>query len=88
MIDSLTQVIPEYNAAINKQFVLSQEDYKQALSYSNFKQLEAMLALTGNTVNITESDISKDSYKKQITVETIDKNGDKHVYNVIVELYQ
>lgn len=87
-IDSLTQVLPEYNAALDKQFVLTPEDYKQVLSYQNFKQLETMLAVTGDSLNITESNISKDSYRKQITIETTDKKGNKHVYNLVVELYQ
>ena len=58
------------------------------MSYQNFKQIENMLAATGDSINITESNTTKDSYKKSVTIETTDKNGNKHVYNVIVELYQ
>ena len=47
-----------------------------------------MLAVTGDSVRVIENENSKDSYRKLITIETTDKNGDKHVYNVIVELYQ
>jgi hypothetical protein len=87
-LDSFTQVLPEINSALNKQFVLTPQDYNQVLSYRNFKQLETMLALTGDSVTIKESDVSKDSYKKMVTIETTDKNGNKHVYNVVIELYQ
>jgi len=87
-IDSFTQVIPQINAALNKELVVTPELYKQALSYQNFKELETMLATTDDSVHVTENEASKGSYKKLITVETIDKNGDRHVYNLIVELYQ
>jgi len=87
-IDSLTQALPQVNAALNTQVVITPELYKQALSYQNFKELENMLALTGDSVKVTESKLSKDSYRKLIAVETTDKNGDKHVYKLVVELYQ
>ncbi len=85
-IDSSKQ--PSYSNALNKQLLLNKDVYKKALSYQNFKQLEAMLELTGNSVKVTEDPDSKDNYKKLITIETTDKNGDKNVYQVIVELYQ
>ena len=47
-----------------------------------------MLALTGDSITVTEDPHSKDNYKKLITIETIDKNGNKNIYKVIVELYQ
>ena len=47
-----------------------------------------MLATTGDSVRVIENESSKDSYRKLITIEATDKNGDKHIYNVIVELYQ
>lgn len=87
-IDSLVDIAPVVDDAINKQLVLTPETYQKALSYQNFKQLETMLATTGDSVRVIENESSKDSYRKLITIETTDKNGDKHVYNVIVELYQ
>ena len=68
--------------------VLDTDAYKKALSYQNFKQLETMLALTGDSITVTEDPRSKDNYKKLITIETIDKNGNKNIYKVVVELYQ
>ncbi len=58
------------------------------MSYQNFKQLETMLALTGDSITVTEDPHSRDNYKKLITIETTDKNGNKNIYKVIVELYQ
>ena len=87
-IDSLVDVAPIIDDAINKQLILTPETYQKALSYQNFKQLETMLATTGDSVRVIENESSKDSYRKLITIEATDKNGNKHVYNVIVELYQ
>jgi len=47
-----------------------------------------MLAATGDSINVVESEVSKDSYRKQITIESFDKKGNKHIYRVVVELYQ
>ncbi len=77
-----------YASALNKQLVLNKDAYKKVVSYQNFKQLETMLALTGDSITVTEDTHSKDSYRKLITIETIDKNGNKNIYKVIVELYQ
>jgi beta-lactamase regulating signal transducer with metallopeptidase domain len=77
-----------YTSALNNQLVLNREAYKKVLSYQNFKQLETMLALTGDSIKVTEDPRSKDNYKKLITIETTDKNGNKNIYKVIVELYQ
>ncbi|HYK45844.1 MAG TPA: M56 family metallopeptidase, partial [Parafilimonas sp.] len=84
-IDSLVDVAPAIDDAINKQLVLTPESYQKALSYQNFRQLETMLATTGDSVRVVENESSKDSYRKLITIEATDKNGNKHVYNVIVE---
>ncbi|HVX24694.1 MAG TPA: M56 family metallopeptidase [Parafilimonas sp.] len=86
-IDSDEQ-LSTYSDATNKQLVLSQDAYKKALSYQNFKKLESMLALTGDSITVTEDPSTRDNYKKLITIETTDKNGNKNVYKVIVELYQ
>lgn len=85
-LDTVSQL--SYAPALNTQVVLNQDAYKKALSYQNFKQLETMLALTGDSITVTEDPQSKDNYRKLITIETIDKNGNKNVYKVIVELYQ
>ncbi len=85
-LDTLSQL--SYTDASNKQVVLNTDAYKKAMSYQNFKQLETMLALTGDSITVTEDPNSKDNYKKLITIETIDKNGNKNIYKVIVELYQ
>jgi beta-lactamase regulating signal transducer with metallopeptidase domain len=85
-LDTVSQL--SYAPALNTQVVLNQDAYKKALSYQNFKQLETMLALTGNSITVTEDPQSKDNYRKLITIETIDKNGNKNIYKVIVELYQ
>jgi hypothetical protein len=87
-INSFSEVLPELNSAISQQLVLTPEIYQKAISYQNFKQLETMLTTTGDSIQVTEDKVSKDSYRKLITIETTDKNGDKHVYNLIVELYQ
>ena len=47
-----------------------------------------MIAATGDSISVKESKDTKSSYKKMITIESFDKNGNKHVYSVIVELYQ
>jgi beta-lactamase regulating signal transducer with metallopeptidase domain len=88
VLDSLNQIMPTYNRAVNSQMVVTPDVVQKAMSYQNFKQIENMLSVAGNSINIIESDASKDSYRKQITIEATDKNGNKHVYNVIVELYQ
>jgi beta-lactamase regulating signal transducer with metallopeptidase domain len=84
--DTISQ--PTYSEALNKQLVLNKDAYKKALSYQNFKQLETMLALTGDSITVTEDSHSTNNYKKLITIETIDKDGNKNIYKVIVELYQ
>jgi hypothetical protein len=84
----LDSVEPSYAAALNKQVMLSKDDYKQVLSYQNFKQLEAMLVLTGDSITVTEDPKTIDHYKKLITIQTTDKNGNKNMYKVIVEVYQ
>ena len=87
-LDSIHIALPNLNEAVNTQINLTPELLQKAMSYQNFKQIENMLAATGDSINITESNTTKDSYKKLVTIETTDKNGNKHVYNVIVELYQ
>lgn len=86
LFDSAKQI--DYSKALNQQLLLNKDVYRKALSYQSFKQLENMLELTGDSVTVTEDPGSKDNYKKLITIETTDKNGDKNVYQVIVELYQ
>ena len=88
VLDSLHQVLPTYNEAVNSQLVVTPEVVQKAMSYQNFKQIENMLSVAGNSINITEADSSKDSYRKLITIEATDKNGNKHIYKVVVELYQ
>ena len=85
-LDTLRQL--SYTNASSKQLVLNTDAYKKAISYQNFRQLETMLALTGDSITVTEDPRSKDDYKKLITIETIDKNGNKNIYKVVVELYQ
>jgi beta-lactamase regulating signal transducer with metallopeptidase domain len=85
-LDTLSQL--SFADASNKQLILNTDTYKKAMSYQNFRQLETMLALTGDSITVTEDPHSKDDYKKLITIETIDKNGNKNIYKVIVELYQ
>ena len=86
-LDTLNQ-LSSYTDASNKQIVLNTDAYKKAMSYQNFRQLETMLALTGDSITVTEDSRSRDNYKKLITIETTDKNGNKNIYKVIVELYQ
>lgn len=87
-IDSLQSAVSQYNDAVNSQIVVTPEVLNKAISYQNFKQIENMLAAAGNSVKVTESPETKDSYQKLITIEATDKNGDIHIYNVVVELYQ
>ncbi len=79
---------PSYSDASNKQLILNNDAFKKAISYQNFKQLETMLAITGDSISVTEDPQTKDNYKKLITIETIDKKGNKNIYKVVVELYQ
>ncbi|SFP66620.1 M56 family metallopeptidase [Parafilimonas terrae] len=87
-LDSLRLAIPEVKQAVAANVQLNTEQLQKAISYQNFKQLEAMLAATGDSISVKESKDSKGSYKKLITIESFDKNGNKHVYSVVVELYQ
>jgi len=88
--DSIKQlmVAPQVNAAVAAQVDLNEQMLQKAMSYQNFKQIESMLAATGDSINVVESEVSKDSYRKQITIESFDKKGNKHIYRVVVELYQ
>lgn len=87
-LDSLQSALPQYQQAINSQVVVTPDVLQKVISYQNFKQIENMLAITGDSVKVTESPSSKDSYQKQITIESTDKKGNKHVYTVILQLYQ
>lgn len=87
-LDSLRLVMPEVKQAVAANVQLNTEQLQKAISYQNFKQLEAMIAATGDSISVKESKDTKSSYKKLITIESFDKNGNKHVYSVIVELYQ
>jgi hypothetical protein len=87
-LDSLKQRLPRFRETVNSQALLTTDMMQKAISYQNFKQIEAMLAASGDSINVTESEASKDSYQKQVTIESTDKQGNKHIYTVIVELYQ
>jgi len=87
-LDSLKQRLPRFQEAVNSQALLTTGMMQKAVSYQNFKQIEAMLAASGDSINITESEASKDSYQKLVTIESTDKNSNKHIYTVIVEIYQ
>ena len=87
-LDSLRLAMPEVKQAVAANVQLNTEQLQKAISYQNFKQLEAMIAATGDSISVKESKDSKSSYRKLITIESFDKNGNKHVYSVVVELYQ
>lgn len=87
-LDSLRSALPQYTRALNSQVLLTPEVLQKAVSYQNFKQLENMLAASGDSIKITETSASKNSYQKEITIEAKDKNGNKHIYTVIIQLYQ
>lgn len=89
-LDSIRQqiTVPQVNAAVVAKVELNEQMLQKAMSYQNFKQIEAMLAASGDSINVIENEASKNSYRKQITIESLDKKGNKHIYNVIVELYQ
>ncbi|MBV9961718.1 MAG: M56 family metallopeptidase [Parafilimonas sp.] len=87
-LDSLKTILPQYQQAINTQISVTPELAQKAMSYQNFKTLEAMLAASGDSISVTETDASKNSYQKEITIESFDKKGNKHVYTVIAQLYQ
>lgn len=87
-LDSLQVTLPNYTRAINSQVTITPEILQKAVSYQNFKQLERMLAASGNSIKVTEADSTKNSYQKQITIEAKDKSGNKHIYTVVVQLYQ
>lgn len=86
--DSLKNNYPQYLEALNTKLDITPQQIQKAISYQNFKTLESMLAASGNKISITESKDSKGSYKKQLTIQATDKNGNKHIYVVDVELYQ
>ncbi len=87
-LDSLKNIMPEYRSALNSQVVITPDVLRNAISYQNFKQIESMLAASGESINVTETESSKNSYQKEITIEAKDKNGNTHIYTVIVQLYQ
>jgi beta-lactamase regulating signal transducer with metallopeptidase domain len=87
-IDSLQSAVAQYKDAVNAQIVVTPDMLNKAISYQTFQQIENMLAAAGNSVQVIESPATKDSYQKQITIEATDKNGNKHIYTVVVELYQ
>lgn len=87
-IDSLQITLPRIEQAVNAQVVVTPEMVQKALSYNNFKQIEKMLAVSSDSIKVIESTDTKNSYKKQITVQSKDKNGNTHVYNVVISLYQ
>ncbi|MEP6683582.1 MAG: M56 family metallopeptidase [Parafilimonas sp.] len=86
--DTVNSSLSQVKAALNSQVVITPDVLRKAISYQNFKQLENMLAASGDSINITETDASKDSYQKEITITAKDKNGNKHIYTVVVQLYQ
>ncbi len=87
-LDSIKNALPQYQQALNSQLIVTPDVVRKAISYQNFRQIEDMLAASGDSVTVKESDASKNSYQKEITIEAKDKNGNKHVYTVIVQLYQ
>jgi beta-lactamase regulating signal transducer with metallopeptidase domain len=86
-VDSIQSRL-QIEQAINSQVLVTPEIMQKATSYKNFKQIEHMLAASGDSIKVTESEASKNNYQKQITIESIDKNGNKHVYSVVIQLYQ
>jgi hypothetical protein len=87
-LDSLHFALPQYRQAINSEVVVTPDVLQKVISYQNFKEIENMLAASGDSINVKETGSSKDSYQKQITIESTDKKGNKHTYTVVVELYQ
>ncbi len=87
-LDSLKNILPVINTAVNTQLDITPKIIQKAISYQTFRRLENMLAASGNDIKITEADSTKNSYCKHITIEATDKNGDKHVYSMIVQVYQ
>ncbi|MFT4154056.1 M56 family metallopeptidase [Parafilimonas sp.] len=88
-LDSLRLAMPrQIKEAVSANVELNASMLQKVISYQNFKQLEAMLAASGDSISVKESSGTKDSYKKLITIESFDKEGNKHIYAVIVELYQ
>lgn len=85
--DSLQQ-LNQYTQAVAAKVQLNEALVQKAISYQNFKKLEAMLSATGDSIKIKESKATINSYKKLLTIESFDKDGNKHVYTVEVELYQ
>lgn len=68
---------------------LNNSEYQNLISYNTFKNIEAMLSVSGDScISIKESSTTKDSYKKLLTINSISKNGDKHTYTIVIELYQ
>jgi beta-lactamase regulating signal transducer with metallopeptidase domain len=87
-LDSLNNALPKISEALNSQVIVTPDVLRKVTSYQNFKQLENMLAASGDSITVKETDASKNSYQKEITIEAFDKKGNKHVYTVIVQLYQ
>ena len=77
LLDSLKQSVVS-DASVRK-ILFNDDVYKKVLSYQNFKQLEAMLYASGKSITIIEDPKSKYSYKKLITIEATDANGNKNV---------
>lgn len=69
--------------------VLTPELYNQLLSYYNFKKMQNTVAsMPSDSILIKENEDTKNSYKKVITIETTDCNGDSKSFNITIEVYQ
>lgn len=89
--EDMASVIPPQmlqNVSGNK-IVLTPDMYNQLLSYYNFKRMQYTIAsVPDDSISITESDQTQSSFRKLITVEATDSNGDVKSFDIIVELYQ
>lgn len=76
------------NVSGNK-IVLTPDLYNQLLSYYNFKRMQYTIAsVPADSISVKESDRTQNSYRKIITIEATDKNGEAKSFDIVVELYQ
>jgi beta-lactamase regulating signal transducer with metallopeptidase domain len=87
-LDSLKNLMPKINDAVKTELTVTPQIVQKVISYQNFRQIENMLAASGNDIKIIEDDSTKNSYRKHITIESTDKKGNKHVYSTIIQVYQ
>lgn len=99
--DIYTNVTPVYNnqpavysysmpAGVNNTFLQAKYDQNKDydVTLSNGSDLSVTSKGNSTLIAVKEEAENADSYKKRITIETLDSTGKKHVFHLTVEVYQ